>query len=241
MKIDAPYLFEQTVKSMIYCANERELFHLLSTAVKALEFDYYAYGVRISSPVTKPTFSLKSNYTNKWQLRYTDKNYIAIDPTVKHGLVSTRPLVWSNKSTQEEPEFWEEASSHGLKSGWAQSSILTQGSIGMLSVAQEGNNASTTKNILRRQLLLVWLNNTFKTAYSEIVLPDMFKHMYLELTSRETEMLKWCADGKTSDEIAIILDLKKRTVDFHIANAINKLNVTNKTAAAVKAIQLNII
>jgi LuxR family quorum-sensing system transcriptional regulator SolR len=54
-------------------------------------------------------------------------------------------------------------------------------------------------------------------------------------------MLKWCADGKTSDEISIILNLTKRTVDFHIANAINKLNVTNKTAAAVKAIQLNII
>jgi len=54
-------------------------------------------------------------------------------------------------------------------------------------------------------------------------------------------MLKWSADGKTSDEIAIILNLTKRTVDFHIANAINKLNVTNKTAAAVKAIQLNII
>jgi LuxR family quorum-sensing system transcriptional regulator SolR len=240
MKIDVPFLFEQTMQSMIYCVNERELFNLLSTAVKALEFDYYAYGVRIPSPVTKPAFSLKSNYTNKWQVRYTDKNYIAIDPTVKHGLVSTRPLVWSNIRRQEQPEFWEEASSHGLMSGWAQSSILSQGSIGMLTVAQE-EKGSTTKHILHRQPLLVWLHNIFKTAYSEIVLPDMFKCMYLELTSRETEMLKWCADGKTSDEIAIILDLKKRTVDFHIANAINKLNVTNKTAAAVKAIQLNII
>ena len=65
--------------------------------------------------------------------------------------------------------------------------------------------------------------------------------MHLALTVRETEILKWCADGKTSDEIAIILDLTKRTVDFHIANAINKLNVSNKTAAVVKAIQLNII
>jgi len=71
--------------------------------------------------------------------------------------------------------------------------------------------------------------------------PNKLRGMYSELTSREAEMLKWCADGKTSDEIAIILNVKKRTVDFHIANAIVKLNVSNKTAAAVRAIQLNIL
>ena len=110
----------------------------------------------------------------------------------------------------------------------------------MLTVAQESKD-SMTKNILHIQPLLIWLNNVFKSSYAEIILPNILKETYLALTARETEMLKWCADGKTSDEISIILNLTKRTVDFHIANAINKLNVTNKTAAAVKAIQLNII
>jgi len=118
MKINVPDLFAQTIQSMLYCSNERELFHLLSTAVKSLEFDYYAYGVRITSPVTKPTFLLKNNYTYKWQSRYADNNYIAIDPTVKHGLYSTHPITWDDKLIQEQPEFWEEATSHGLKYGW---------------------------------------------------------------------------------------------------------------------------
>jgi hypothetical protein len=48
--------------------------------------------------------------------------------------------------------------------------------------------------------LLILLNNTFKSVYAEIVRPNAFKETYLALTPRETEILKWCADGKTSVE-----------------------------------------
>jgi DNA-binding response OmpR family regulator len=55
------------------------------------------------------------------------------------------------------------------------------------------------------------------------------------LTEREVETLTWAARGKTSSEIAIILGLTKRTVDFHIDNARLKLNATSRIHAAVKA------
>jgi DNA-binding response OmpR family regulator len=57
----------------------------------------------------------------------------------------------------------------------------------------------------------------------------------VELTERETETLTWAARGKTSSEIAQILGLTKRTVDFHIDNARTKLNATTRMHAAVKA------
>lgn len=55
------------------------------------------------------------------------------------------------------------------------------------------------------------------------------------LTKREIEILKWSAKGKTANDIAIILRLKERTIHFHIASAIHKMGVCNKTAAAVQA------
>lgn len=55
------------------------------------------------------------------------------------------------------------------------------------------------------------------------------------LTQREIEILKWSAEGKTAGDIAIILSLKERTIHFHIASAIQKMGVCNKTAAAVQA------
>jgi LuxR family transcriptional regulator len=55
------------------------------------------------------------------------------------------------------------------------------------------------------------------------------------LTLREAEILKWSAEGKTAAEVAMILDLKLRTVNFHIGTAIRKMGVTNKTSAVVQA------
>lgn len=57
----------------------------------------------------------------------------------------------------------------------------------------------------------------------------------VDLTDREVETLTWAARGKTSSEIAQILGLTKRTVDFHIDNARMKLNATTRMHAAVKA------
>lgn len=56
-----------------------------------------------------------------------------------------------------------------------------------------------------------------------------------ELHQREIETLTWAARGKTSAEIAQILGLAKRTVDFHIDNARNKLGAVTRTQAIVKA------
>jgi DNA-binding response OmpR family regulator len=57
----------------------------------------------------------------------------------------------------------------------------------------------------------------------------------VQLIDREVETLTWVARGKTSAEIAQILGLSKRTVDFHIDNARIKLGATTRTQAAIKA------
>jgi DNA-binding response OmpR family regulator len=55
------------------------------------------------------------------------------------------------------------------------------------------------------------------------------------LNEREVEVLTWSARGKTSAEIAKILDLTKRTVDFHVDNAREKLGAATRTEAVLKA------
>src|SRR5271170_1382695 len=55
------------------------------------------------------------------------------------------------------------------------------------------------------------------------------------LNDREVETLTWAARGKTSPEVAQILGLTKRTVDFHIENARTKLGAATRTEAVLKA------
>src|ERR1700689_2482537 len=55
------------------------------------------------------------------------------------------------------------------------------------------------------------------------------------LNDREVEVLTWVARGKTSVEIAQIVGLTKRTIDFHIDNARGKLGAATRSEAVIKA------
>ena len=57
----------------------------------------------------------------------------------------------------------------------------------------------------------------------------------LGLTPRETEILFWVAQGKTSPEIATILGTQLCTVKKHVANFLPKLGVETRLAAALRA------
>jgi DNA-binding response OmpR family regulator len=57
----------------------------------------------------------------------------------------------------------------------------------------------------------------------------------VQLNDREVETLTWVARGKTSAEIAQILGLTKRTIDFHVDNARTKLGAATRTQAVIKA------
>jgi DNA-binding response OmpR family regulator len=57
----------------------------------------------------------------------------------------------------------------------------------------------------------------------------------IALNEREVEVLTWAARGKTSMEIGQILGLTKRTIDFHIDNAREKLGAATRTEAVIKA------
>jgi DNA-binding CsgD family transcriptional regulator len=61
------------------------------------------------------------------------------------------------------------------------------------------------------------------------------------LSARECEVLYWSAMGKTSWAIAKILNVSERTINFHIANSIDKLNAANRSHAVVKAVQIGVI
>ncbi|MBC8414591.1 MAG: response regulator [Nitrospira sp.] len=59
----------------------------------------------------------------------------------------------------------------------------------------------------------------------------------INLSDRETEVLSWIRHGKSSGDIAIILNISERTVNFHVKNIMYKFHVTNRTHAIALAIE----
>ena len=62
-----------------------------------------------------------------------------------------------------------------------------------------------------------------------------------ELTRREIEVLKLIAEGLFNKEIAASLDISERTVKNHVSNIFKKIDVSDRTQAAVFAIKNNLV
>ena len=66
-------------------------------------------------------------------------------------------------------------------------------------------------------------------------------HSKVQLTEREREVLTWVGRGKTSADIAIILGVSERTVNFHCEQAMRRLEVINRTQAVARALAEGLI
>lgn len=61
------------------------------------------------------------------------------------------------------------------------------------------------------------------------------------LTLRELDVLREAARGETNKAIGVTLDISDRTVQGHLRNIYEKLHVSNRTEAVVKAAQLDLL
>ena len=85
-----------------------DVMHEISTsssceaAFKILKEEALRLGMEAVSWVLKPPVAIADgeistfdSYAPEWSARYFQNNYLACDPTVKHGLNSIQPLLWS--------------------------------------------------------------------------------------------------------------------------------------------------
>lgn len=76
---------------------------------------------------------------------------------------------------------------------------------------------------------------------SRLINRDIDKDKLESLTKRELEILTQVAGGMFNKEIAINLNISERTVKNHISNIFKKIDVSDRTQAAVFAIKNNIV
>lgn len=172
--------------------------------------------------------------------RYQDEGYLLLDPTVKHGRTTQTPVVWTDSLFNETPDLWREAQDFGLRYGWAQSCLNANSVGGMLTVSRTQDPISRSE-LDDLEPKLKWLVSATHLSLSKILISKLSGNHQAELTARELEVLKWTADGKSAAEISEILGISKHAVDFHIKNAVLKLQTSNKTSAVVRAATLGLL
>ncbi len=61
------------------------------------------------------------------------------------------------------------------------------------------------------------------------------------LTKREQEVLREIAQGRSNKEIAAVLHIAEQTVKTHVSNVLAKLEVDDRTQAALYAVKYGVI
>ena len=102
--------------------------------------------------------------------------------------------------------------------------------------------AIDTNSEIKDKLALVTTITPFiHFAFDTSVIDHNLYKLDIKLTTREKEVFKWIAEGKTQWEVSRILSVSERTVRFHITSVTRKLNVTNCTHAVAKLISENML
>ena len=109
---------------------------------------------------------------------------------------------------------------------------------------------------LKKAIFDVYIKNCFFDVYngetfiepsltvllnSSLAERDVMKDKLSELTKREVEVLKLIASGMFNKEIASTLCISERTVKNHVSNIFKKIEVSDRTQAAVFAIKNNLV
>lgn len=212
---------------------------ILGTAfelTRQLGFDYLAFATGPHQTMLR--LEALSNMPTPWCQRYRQKGYAAVDPSVRHCLHSVVPLPWTDELFSSTPQFRRDAWAHGIRHGLSLAIHDSAHHISMVSLARRDSPLGADEFCSKVGECL-WLGNLLHQRLGDQ--PEVPEPPRGHLTLRELEVLRWSAEGKTAGDIAAILSLSERTVNFHITSAVKKLGAGNKTAAVVRAAQAGLL
>ena len=182
-------------------------------------------------------------YPDEWVERYISRDYNKLDPVITKGCALSGPFRWSkiaplNELSKCERSYFGEAMDFGLNDGLGVPVVGSDNSV-IFSIAVDDTMASIDSRIANEHVQYIALAYAFHSVYERIMASGQSAES--PLSPRESECLLWAARGKTSAEIGDILKISERTVIFHIENSKRKMNVRNRSQAAIQAMAFGYI
>ncbi len=225
--------------------SEDGLFEALLWVSRELGYEYCSINIFVRRPLGQNKVYKRNNYPAAWNLYYQEHMCAQFDPLLAQSLQSQLPLLWSDELFAGHTELRRQYQRHGLAHGVSQTVHGGAGVSSLLSLARS-QDPITIAEFYDKAGDVLWLANLLHNALVPRIEEEAQKQIVdsgldAGLSSRELEVLRWTAQGLTSVDVANVLQLSERTVNFHIARCIEKLGVCNKLSAVVKAVLAGLI
>jgi LuxR family quorum sensing-dependent transcriptional regulator len=177
-----------------------------------------------------------------WHERYLERRYLGDDPVIKRLRQGGEPFAWHEVAVVRDKDnkaaaIMGEAGEFELRAGFNVPIQAVKGELATVVFAGDRFDLAWED---RPALLLIAIYAHDKMRELMGVRP-MHPQQQRPLTPREIEVLKWTAEGKTSQDIADILSVSLPTVQSHIANLCRKLDVVTRAQATARAVRWGIL
>lgn len=215
-------------------ADWRDAFQHTSDLALKLGFPYLIYApVRAHADACQNWSA--TTYPAAWQEIYVSKQYLGRNPVRQHTLTSYRPFTWrqlEGRLPRSEGAVFLDCRDAGMADGVVVPIHGPQGQAIAVGFACEHADA-VDETVL--PLLNLFAHQLYQSQEPGEIPQGM------KLTPRERELMQLLLDGMDNLQIADRLSLSDNSVEWHLKNIYRKLDVRNRTAAAVKAMKLGLV
>ena len=149
---------EDQLNALLAPGEQEDMFATVARLARGLGFEHCAYGMRAPFALAQGEIVMLNDYPLAWQQRYSDNDYLKVDPTVQRGAASLDAFVWSNTGNPCDVAagFWEDSRQHGIDCGVSLPALAANSVRGMLSVSR-GGEALGEAEMRENWPKLVWL------------------------------------------------------------------------------------
>jgi DNA-binding CsgD family transcriptional regulator len=238
------------VEQLDRAANLAQMEGAFAAALARLADIHYTYHIVRAAGAAGRLPYIISSYPEPWVRHYFAEGYLDDDPIVGEALRRRLPFLWSEVAKPEDlsrrqHRLMDEAHDAGVSNGVTIPLAGHGVEAAALSLVFRGRPEEADRFLLSHQHLLhlmaLYFHDRVGTALLEASLTATSPRRRSLLTPREREVLEWIARGKSAWEIAAILRISEKSVEFHTEGAKRKLQVFNRTHAVVKAIVMGLI
>ncbi len=237
---------ERYVELIVTSRTTQEAFDHFCAAMRQHGYDRIAYSLVNDHPSLdlRSQHGLATSYPEDWMKHYAAHNFALIDPVTRRVLTKRTPFFWSDVTAKldrlsHSRQMMNEAADAGLGDGIGISlrgdgPELVGVGIARAPSPESERNKPQDYNVLGGAYLL---STCLHETYRDLVI----KAARAVLSRREHDVLCWAAEGKTDEEISMILNIAFGTVRFHWQNIFKKLRANGRTYAITKALRQQII
>ena len=209
--------------------------------MKAQGFGAVAYYLLHAESELPSTIPLARGFPAKLLETYASFDFRRLDVVPRAIIAGGVPASWLDvwttiRLTPAERDFYQALDTSGMENGYCLPCYGPDGRQALFSIGMM--NADTD----RSEATLNLLNYVAQAAHLRIC-SRFFRQAVddPQLSSREKEILDWVARGKSNNVIAEILHISAATVDTYMRRIYEKLDVSDRTSAAVKGVGLGLI